>query len=85
MHGTALVLAPGAGGHWVEPEFNDDRTTARGGLRIANAVAVAVASGRQSIMKTRRRRHATGNTSACILCTNLSATTAAATTTRTRQ
>jgi hypothetical protein len=43
MYGNST--GTGAGGHWAEPEANTDRSTARVGLRIADAVAVA--SGRQ--------------------------------------
>jgi hypothetical protein len=79
---------------------NDDRSTAHGGLRIADVVTVA--SGRQPTMKTSRRRKATGNTRAAAtmessklvvplterslyICTNLSATTLATAMKTTRQ
>jgi hypothetical protein len=57
LHGTGA----GADGQWAKPEATDDRSTTRGGHRIADAVAVA--SGRQPTMKTRRRRNATGKRS----------------------
>jgi hypothetical protein len=57
MHGTGAGAGAGAGagGHCVEPEANDDRSTAHGGLRLLPTWTVAAASGRQPTIKTSRR------------------------------